>query len=152
MKGPFMYGVVKTESELTVPVWSEMDSLTPTYGWVWARSIPGRSVTRSACGGTTARRALRDGYKGLTTPLFQAQSINAITNSRLAPGDIAVTADGAHVLAYLGDNHWIEADSGPMRTIIVATPTENRWFSVPVHILRWTQLLESPSRDLERTR
>ena len=97
-------------------------------------------------------RALRDGYKDLTTPLFKAESINSITNSAIAPGDIAVTVDGVHVLAYLGDNHWIEADPGVMRTIVVTTPTENRWFKVPVQILRWTQLLECRNQDLERTR
>ena len=47
-------------------------------------------------------KALRDGYRAYTVPLFTAPSINSITNALLMPGDIAVTANGVHVLAYLG--------------------------------------------------
>jgi hypothetical protein len=87
-------------------------------------------------------RALRDEYRGLTALLFKAKSINAIADPELTPGDIAVTADGIHVLAYLGDGVWIEADPGHRKVIEVRTPTRNRWFAKPVHVLRWFQLKE----------
>lgn len=85
--------------------------------------------------------ALRDGYKNYTTFLFKAPDINSVAISAIKPGDIAVTADGVHVLAYLVGNQWIEADPCVMRVISVETPSKNPWFTVPVHVLRWTQLM-----------
>jgi hypothetical protein len=57
-------------------------------------------------------KSLKDGYRNFTTPLFDAESVNSIKPGQLETGDIAVTSDGVHVLAYLGDNEWIEADPG----------------------------------------
>jgi cell wall-associated NlpC family hydrolase len=85
--------------------------------------------------------ALRDGERSWTTRLFQADSINSIDPARLLPGDLAATADGVHILAYIGDKKWIEADPGERKTIVVAIPERiNYWFGVPVDILRWQQL------------
>jgi hypothetical protein len=87
--------------------------------------------------------ALRDGERGWTTRLFQAESINAIDLSRLLAGDLAATADGVHILAYVGDNKWIEADPGVLKVITVSVPeVANYWFNVPVYTLRWRQLAE----------
>jgi hypothetical protein len=94
-------------------------------------------------------RALRDEYHGFTTRLFQAKSINSITPATLSPGDLAVTSDGTHVLAYLGDSTWIEADPSVMKVITVLTPSDNMWFNVPVHIMRWNQFKESPPKGFE---
>lgn len=91
-------------------------------------------------------RALRDRYRNFTTPLFAAPAINSITHSLLMPGDIAVTSNGCHVLAYLGDHQWIEADPGILRVVTVTVPTDNMWFTVPVHIMRWTEMTENPIR------
>lgn len=88
-------------------------------------------------------RALRDGYKSLTDPLFDADSINDISSDRIAAGDIAVTINGVHVLAYIGDGLWIEADPTERKTIVVRTPSTNYWFTVPVRVLRWSQLTET---------
>jgi cell wall-associated NlpC family hydrolase len=41
----------------------------------------------------------------------------------LRPGDLAVTTSGSHVLAYLGQNQWIEADPDIMRVHIVDLKT-----------------------------
>ena len=87
-------------------------------------------------------RALRDEYLGFTARLFQAESINSIASTTLLPGDLAVTSDGVHVLAYLGDKTWIEADPSVMKVITVLTPSDNVWFQAPVHIVRWNQLKE----------
>ncbi len=90
---------------------------------------------------------LRDGCDGRTQPFLTAPSINALDPSRLLPGDLAVTANGAHVLAYLGDRTWIEADPNARvgdRVILVRTPSaDNAWFSVPVHVVRWRWLQDS---------
>jgi hypothetical protein len=86
-------------------------------------------------------KALRDGEHGWTTRLFQAESINAIDPAQLLPGDLAATRDGVHILAYLGENKWIEADPGVLKVIVVSVPERvNVWFNVPVDILRWQQL------------
>jgi hypothetical protein len=67
--------------------------------------------------------------------------INSIDSSKLLPGDLAATADGVHILAYIGDKKWIEADPTERKVIVVATPERiNYWFGVPVYILRWQQL------------
>jgi NlpC/P60 family len=87
--------------------------------------------------------ALRNGERGWTTRLFQADSINSIDPAQLLPGDLAATADGVHILAYIGDKKWIEADPGERKTIVVAIPARiNYWFGVPVYILRWQQLVD----------
>jgi NlpC/P60 family protein len=84
--------------------------------------------------------ALGEGYRELTFPLFDAQAINQIDSTRLQPGDLAVTEDGIHVLAYLGNKTWIEADPFPQRVITVSVPTTNEWFDTPVKLVRWRQL------------
>lgn len=85
-------------------------------------------------------QALRDGHLGLTKRLSNAAQINGIDTRALLPGDLAVTASGVHVLAYVGSGEWIEADPGEMRVIRVQTPAKNAWFRTPVYILRWTEL------------
>ncbi len=81
-------------------------------------------------------KALRDEYRGFTVRRFQAGSINAIAEGTLTPGDL----DDVHVLAYLGDHTWIEADPGINRVVQVQTPADNPWFAVPVQIIRWREL------------
>jgi NlpC/P60 family len=86
--------------------------------------------------------SLKDGYRQWTKPLFAAESINGIAINKLLPGDLAVTADGLHILAYIGDSQWIEADPGILKVITVKVPEpNNRWFQVPVKIVRWQQLV-----------
>ena len=81
--------------------------------------------------------ALCDGYHGLTTELFRQDSVEGADYARLKVGDLAVTADGVHVMAYLGDRIWIEADPDFRRVIEVPLPTDNHWFKTPVVIVRW---------------
>ncbi len=55
---------------------------------------------------------------------------------------MAVTEDGVHILAYLGDKVWIEADPIYKKVIKVSIPeTDNPWFNTPVYILRWQQFI-----------
>jgi peptidoglycan/LPS O-acetylase OafA/YrhL len=53
---------------------------------------------------------------------------------------LAVTANGVHVLAYVGNQTWVEADPGEWKVIQVKVPATNPWFLVPVRIVRWAQL------------
>jgi hypothetical protein len=84
--------------------------------------------------------ALRDGYRGWTTALFRDDAIAGADVSRLRTGDLAVTADGVHVMAYLGSRTWIEADPNAHKVIEVVVPTDNRWFKTPVVFVRWRWL------------
>jgi len=88
-------------------------------------------------------KALGEGYRGETRLLLTTPSLNALDDSRLLPGDIAVTASGAHTLAYLGDHTWIEADPNVLygdSVVMVRTPTRNAWFRLPMRLMRWRQL------------
>jgi hypothetical protein len=93
--------------------------------------------------------SLMHGYRGLTKPVLAASSINAVDQSTVRSGDLAVTADGIHVVAYLGDNQWIQADSDVDKVIRVVTPTSNRWFLRPVHVQRWT-VFSDPEPNADR--
>lgn len=82
------------------------------------------------------------GHRGLTRPVCEAVSLKALDPSRLLPGDLAVTRDGRHVLAYLGEGHWIQADPGARRVVCHSVTEPNAWHTVPVRVVRWTVLSE----------
>jgi hypothetical protein len=82
-------------------------------------------------------KELMAGYDGRTTPLGPVASLNHADYSLLRPGDFAVTTDGVHTMAYLGDRGWIEADPGEGRVIEVSVPAQNPWFKRPMQIMRW---------------
>lgn len=87
----------------------------------------------------TPASGLLAGYNGRTRELFDAQSIDELDHTRLLPGDIIVTADGLHTMAYAGDENWIEADPNPGRVVTVRAPSNVVWFKVPVRVMRWRQ-------------
>jgi hypothetical protein len=56
----------------------------------------------------------------------------------LVPGDLAVTTSGIHILAYAGDEQWIQADPGIGAVATLSGRTaDNRWFDTPVTTHRW---------------
>lgn len=81
------------------------------------------------------------GYGGRTRRLGRSGTLNSLEPGRARAGDLAVTVDGRHVLACLGDGAWIQADpgSGKVRIARVPEPVEP-WFRVPVEIVGWTTL------------
>lgn len=82
-----------------------------------------------------------NGYRDLTAPVLTTPSLNALDHSRIQPGDMAVTHSGLHVLAYTGENRWIEADPNAGKVITVTAPSkDNVWFSEPMKIVRWQWL------------
>jgi hypothetical protein len=86
-------------------------------------------------------RALGDGYLGLTRHLFDARRLDAVDHGRLRPGDLAVTADGIHVLAFAGGQTWIEADPQRGRVIRLSAARDGSlWLRVPVRLVRWRAL------------
>lgn len=86
-------------------------------------------------------RQLGDGYRSFTRPLFNTPSINKTDQRRFVPSDLAVTGDGSHVMAYLGDGKWIEAHPDAGQVILVQVPSsDNPRFQIPVEIVRWRQV------------
>ncbi len=91
--------------------------------WLWWDDCPAKDLI--------------DGRRARTRVLFEAQSVVNADHEKLKPGDLAVTANGVHVLAYLGNRVWIEADPTEGKVIEVFMPTENPWFDEPVVFVRW---------------
>jgi cell wall-associated NlpC family hydrolase len=83
-------------------------------------------------------KALGEMHLGLTTRLMDVRSVNELDHSRVLPGDLAVTRDGSHIMAYLGDQRWIEADPMEERVISLTAPDGNLWFATPMKIVRWS--------------
>lgn len=89
----------------------------------------------------TSADALGSGYRGLTRTLFETPSLNELDHSRLLPGDLAVTLNGVHIMAYAGGGEWLEADPAAHRVLRVKVPAPgNLWFQTPVRLLRWSAL------------
>jgi len=85
--------------------------------------------------------ALGAGQEGLTVPVLETPKINALDHSQIRPGDLAVTTNGIHIMAYLGGQRWIEADPGIGSVVVVTAPSsDNGWFHGPMRIVRWTML------------
>lgn len=90
--------------------------------------------------------AMKEGYRGATTPLsLSAKAITSLDHQSIEPGDLAVTSNGVHLLAYLGDGRWIQADPGALEVIVEdAANSTNAWMNTPVEIVRWSALEEAP--------
>lgn len=85
--------------------------------------------------------ALGQEYRHQTQRLLAAANLNELNQNKIMPGDIAVTVSGVHVMAYLGDSQWIEADPGLGKVVIIQTPErKNPWFQETFKILRWREL------------
>jgi hypothetical protein len=85
--------------------------------------------------------ALGDQHRNLTVRVLDTPSVNVLDHSKILPGDLAVTRSGIHVMAYLGNNRWIEADPGAGSVITVTAPSaDNSWFQTPMNIVRWSIL------------
>ena len=86
-------------------------------------------------------KALGQEYRQLTKHLLAATNLNELDYSKVNPGDIAVTVSGVHVMAYLGNRQWIEADPDIGKVVIVHVPERtNPWFQETFKILRWREL------------
>jgi NlpC/P60 family len=82
-------------------------------------------------------RDLGDGHLGFTHHVLSLPSLSAPLPPEVLPGDLAVTADGVHVLLYVGGGSWLQADPSADRVTRVTPPEQNPWLSVPVRIVRW---------------
>ena len=99
---------------------------------LWGRDRSAREMGAGA--GKTARKVVEE------------KSLLILNDKNLHPGDFAITQDGAHALAYLGDHVWLEADPNEGKVIRVSTTSShNLWMNQPVSVLRW-RFLEPPFR------
>ena len=85
-------------------------------------------------------KALGEGYSGLTVPVSEGRSLNDMDYRELQAGDLAIAGGGVHILAYLGDRRWIQADPSEDKVIICKVPSQNTWFGGQVKIVRWAML------------
>ena len=68
---------------------------------------------------------LGKGANGLTLPIGDGSPMPMRAAQNARPGDLAVTTSGSHVLAYLGNQRWIEADPDVARVQIVDLNTSH---------------------------
>lgn len=89
-----------------------------------------------------AADALGNGYRNMTTKVIDAQSIGEL-GGILQPGDLVVgLPDGFHVLAYLGNDQWIEADPTQGKVVTISTAQKAMlWEGIPVRLVRWNNQL-----------
>jgi cell wall-associated NlpC family hydrolase len=80
----------------------------------------------------TTAKVIGQGYSGQTIDVS-----DHLDNSLLQPGDMAILNSGGHVLAYLGQGMWIEADPGVGRVIKHPFPKDYR---NGMTIVRWKVL------------
>jgi hypothetical protein len=81
------------------------------------------------------------GKPGLTQQLFKTKNLNELDDSKLLPGDLAVTIPGVHIMTFLGNHLWIEADPGEHRVTTLTAPIpHNTWLLSPMQIVRWRVL------------
>ena len=85
-------------------------------------------------------RAIGARHRKSTVSVTSGEAIRSMDVAPLSPGDLAVTTDGVHLLAYLGDDRWIQADPLAGEVITVGSDDDNSWLRKPVNIVRWRVL------------
>jgi len=88
-------------------------------------------------------KALGEQYRGFTLPVFKTSSANTADELELQPGDLGVTSSGIHVLAYLGDGEWIQAEPTLLKVVVLKVPSQNGWMNQPLRIMRWRIMADS---------
>ena len=109
-------------------------------GWKQANGAAFREWARQWWFDTSAK-ALGENYRGFTRPTGVSGKLRDLDFSKLVRGDLAITADGRHVMIYIGNGEWIQADPGPFKVSIGKPATDpNSWFDARVNIQRWSIL------------
>ncbi|MCJ8344577.1 C40 family peptidase [bacterium] len=93
----------------------------------------------------SSAKALLNQHKNRTIHLFPHTSIKALDHHKIQSGDLALTSDGLHVLAYLGDQQWIQADPTNMKVNINSKDDDNPWLQTPIVLMRWSLLMQEDS-------
>jgi hypothetical protein len=86
-------------------------------------------------------KALAEAYLDYAVPTGEKGTIVTMGYDSLEPGDLAVTEDRRHVLIFLGEENWIQADPAANRVTMTNGRTgDSGWFGVPVTMHRWSVL------------
>ncbi len=110
----------------------------------WQETSPGRLRQALAIWWSDASaRHMGAGYDGRFEPILEDRRVRELEDHEVEPGDLAVTLDGRHVMAALGDGRWIQAEPRAGRVVINDRRDDLHWFRTPVRVLRWRAL--SPS-------
>ncbi|MCO4780822.1 MAG: C40 family peptidase [Candidatus Cloacimonetes bacterium] len=91
-------------------------------------------------------KAIMHGYDGKTFKVFDSLSIKDIDHSKLSIGDMAATDNGVHVLAYIGDKKWIQADPTRGKVTIDHSSSKAPWLDTKVCIVRWKLISDKISK------
>jgi len=91
----------------------------------------------------SSAKAMSENYRFYLNPIAIEGTVKGLDTSLLEKGDLAITADGVHVIVYLKENLWIQADPFKRKVIITDSKSgTNSWFDDEVKIYRWTNFLE----------
>lgn len=92
--------------------------------------------------------ALATEYRNYAKPLNRSNGADTETNTNtirtmtyagLNPGDFAVTGGRQHLIVYLGNDQWIQADPGAGRVLTQnGYQDDNPWFNTPITMHRWS--------------
>jgi hypothetical protein len=85
----------------------------------------------------SSARAMGRSHRGNTRPVGLTDALWRLDAARLLPGDLAIRTDGVHVVVYLGNDEWIEADPG--RGIVrrwIPSENDGAWYD-PMSVYRW---------------
>lgn len=96
----------------------------------------------------TSAKAMKEHYRDFTRSTGVSGRMTKLDLPKIEAGDLAVTDNGRHVMIYLGDQAWIQADPGAGK-VIVATPgrDDNPWFDSQVSLHRWAELSETTAKN-----
>ncbi len=84
--------------------------------------------------------AMRNEYRGRTRSLNASGPLWDLYKNAPLPGDLAVREDGRHVIAYLGNREWIEADPSLAKVHCwISVPKDGGWYD-GLSLYRWTLL------------
>ncbi|MBB5352079.1 hypothetical protein HNR46_002320 [Haloferula luteola] len=89
----------------------------------------------------SSAKALSEGYRGWTRSTGVHGTVSTLTDEKLEPGDLAVTEGGVHVMVYLGEGQWIQAEPDRAKVVVSDGKSDpTAWFDLPVGVHRWSLL------------
>ena len=85
-----------------------------------------------------------NGKHGYTSIVGHAEKLAGYNPYELQKGDLAIPDQGEHVLIYIGDGKWIEANPDDGKVVVneATADSKRHYFNTPVTILRWWILEE----------
>ncbi len=84
---------------------------------------------------------MKEGLPWLHSSDRSAGKLRDLDFATLIPGDLGITADGRHLMVYLGNGKWIQADPFSLKVTFSDPDTDpNPWFNSIVVMQRWTVL------------